>query len=132
MANNELSHVGVLGMKWGHRKASSTTRDSARAVASYKLSRKERRYQKDVATAKLRKAQTKAFIKQMMITNRDQPKERQRKEKEFWENFLKDDLNATPESISKERRKTGMTLAAAGLLIVGAAGLQAVVNNYTK
>ncbi len=131
MENKELKHVGVLGMKWGHGRGGSESGSSSRRSGNVpKLSRKEKRYQKDTAIASVRRAQTKTFLKEMLKANKGQSKEKQRKEREFWKEFLKDDLNATPESISKERRQTGKTLAAAGLLVVGGVALNTIFNSY--
>lgn len=44
MSNNELQHVGVKGMRWGHRKAEPT---SSKPSKPAKMTRKEVRADKD-------------------------------------------------------------------------------------
>lgn len=129
MDNNEIKHFGVLGMRWGRRSGTSESSGGTR-----KPTRQEKRYAKDTTTASKRRSQTRKFLKELENEGekRNWTPEKRKKEKEFWKNFLKDDLNATPESISAERRKTGRTLATAGLLIVGGIAMRHVINNAAK
>lgn len=42
MNNNELEHVGVLGMKWGHRKARAESSGGGRSGGAFSKNRNER------------------------------------------------------------------------------------------
>jgi len=87
---------------------------------------------KAYAAAAKRRSDTKKLIKELVKEGEGRKGYDAKKEKAFWDNMFKEDLNATPSSMKKEKIKQGAMIAGLAVAVIGQVAATTYINNKLK